>query len=108
LTKNERWALSLQQQSFKNYITFNIPISDLFRRKEESEVDKGKGVQGKLFFVNESALVHPDESIDLNGPDSIVKKKKHRSVLEQHTLSHQYQKKMKALLDEPDLRFQVA
>ena len=73
MTKNERWALSLQQQSFKNYITFNIPISDLFRRREESEVVKGKGVRGKLFFVNESELAHSYESIDLNRPDSVVK-----------------------------------
>ena len=47
-----------------------------------------EGVRGTLFFANE--------------PD------RHRSLLEQQTLSKEYQKKMKAILDQPDLRFQVA
>jgi len=100
LTKNERYALSLQQQTFKNYIVVNIPISDLFRRREDRRTKRPvsrkqeinamprEGVRGTLFFANE--------------PD------RHRSLLEQQTLSKEYQKKMKAILDQPDLRFQVA
>ena len=98
--------MSLQQQTFKNYIIVNIPISDLFRRREdrrtkrpvsrkqEINVTPREGVRGTLFFASD--------------PETVVREDRHRSLLEQQTLSEEYQQEMKAILDQPDLRFQVA
>ena len=46
LKKNDRLQMSLGMQNFKNYIPFNIPITDIFKKKLDSEDTKGT-----LFFI---------------------------------------------------------
>ena len=71
-------------------------------------MDESGGSRGQLFFVNESELMYPDGLIDLNYPDGVIQEGGRHPALQQQTLSNQYQKKLKAILDQPDLKSQVA
>ena len=49
LRKNDRFRMALDMQSFKNYIPFNIPITDIFMKKAmTSGDDNSEGYQEEV------------------------------------------------------------
>ena len=78
-------------QSFKNYIPFNIPITDIFVNAFEGD---------SLFFVDTMELAYPDESIFFTDPKRIVDEERKEQLKEQIRLSELYQFKMKTYVDK--------
>lgn len=66
LKRNDRFLLSLGMQSFKNYIPFNIPITDIFKKRvaREGGQDGSQPEIGTLFHVQSLELAYPEFSID--------------------------------------------
>ena len=87
LKKNDRFLLSLKMQSFKNYVPFNIPITDIFKKKAPLDKDDAESHNestfGSLFFVDQAELVYPEDSIDPNDPEWIIEEERNKSLQEQ-------------------------
>ena len=66
--------MALQMQSFKNYVPFNIPITDIFMKKlvyvEEGEEDQ---LLETLFYVQKLEMRYPEESIDPDDPPEQIR-----------------------------------
>jgi hypothetical protein len=96
LKKNDRFRLSLEMQSFKNYIPINIPIFEIFVKKNY------EAPATNLFYVNDRKLLWSEEFMDLT--DLTAEERKHQSSRNHEAvkLTTQYQKKMMSFLDKPD------
>ena len=53
-------------QNFKNYVPFNIPITDIFKRK--GAAPGGDGPKRTLFHIQNMELRYPDISLDPDDP----------------------------------------
>ena len=68
-------------QSFKNYIPFNIPITDIFVNAFDDN---------SLFFVDKLELAYPEESIDPSDPKHVLDAERKEQLKEQMRLTELY------------------
>ena len=107
LNANERNIVSLTQQNFKNYLLFNIPYSDIFKRKIDLNyiwLGEKWEERGPLVYYNSSELNFPPEGIDYNERPDQIAEEWNNSLAEQEELHVKSVKRLQQHLDKSSTR----